>query len=149
MERNRDQVISGVRQLLTEVHQGFHYDCIPSHKRLKNGEVYPLADFSEEAVKTHKEIFDNPAVFPYPDFTKQFILHRDASYTGSVAVLSQIDTANNETPIAFCIRTLCKAERPYSVTRNELLALLDAAQHFRVYLYGRKLVARTDHSSIL
>ena len=87
------------------------------------------------------ELFENAVVLPYPDFTNHLILDTGASDTGIGAVLSLIDTSTKERPIAFYSRTLSKAERRYSVMRKELLALVVAVQHYRVYLYGRNFVA--------
>ena len=46
------------------------------------------------------------------------------------------------------VRSLPKAERRYSVTRQELLAVVTALKHFHHYLYGRKFLVRTDHGSL-
>lgn len=35
-----------------------------------------------------------------------------------------------------------------TVTRKELLALVFACKHFRHYLYGHKVMVRTDHSAL-
>ena len=49
--------------------------------------------------------------------------------------------------IAYGSRALTKAERKYYATRRELLALVWGVHHFRLYLYGRRFIARTDHNS--
>ncbi|MCG8048997.1 MAG: RNase H-like domain-containing protein, partial [Candidatus Thiodiazotropha endolucinida] len=63
------------------------------------------------------------------------------------AVISQkID--GEEHAIAYASRTLTKSERSYCVTRKELLALVTYVKHFKHYLYGKKFLVRTDHSSL-
>ena len=49
---------------------------------------------------------------------------------------------------AYASRSLTKAERRYSVTRQELLAVVTFMHHFRHYLLGKHFVLRTDHSSL-
>ena len=46
-------------------------------------------------------------------------------------------------------RVLSKAERRYSVTRKEMLAVVSFLHHFRPYLLSRQFTLRTDHGSLL
>eukprot|EP00731_Ephydatia_muelleri_P034670 Em0071g11a len=71
----------------------------------------------------------------------------NASATGVGAVLSQVINGH-ERAVAYASRALTKPERRYCTTRQEMLALVWAAQHFRAYLYGRSFQARTDHQSL-
>ena len=50
--------------------------------------------------------------------------------------------------VAYASRCLSKSERKYCVTRKELLAVIHFIKYFRHYLYGRKFIIRTDHSSL-
>ncbi|GFX68092.1 retrovirus-related Pol polyprotein from transposon opus [Trichonephila clavipes] len=63
-----------------------------------------------------------------PNFTEQFNLFTDASGAGIGAVLNQ-----NHRPIAFASRTLNKAERNYTVTERECLAVIWALNKFKTY----------------
>ena len=53
-----------------------------------------------------------------------------------------------ERVIAYYSRAMSRPERNYCVTHKELLAMLSAVSHFHPYLYGRKFLVRTDHSSL-
>ena len=67
------------------------------------------------------------------------------SYLG--AVLSQI-IAGQERVVAYASKTLAKTERKYRATCHEMLALVWATHHFRLYLYGCRFVLCTDHSAL-
>lgn len=69
----------------------------------------------------------------YPDFQKQFIVSCDASGMAIGYVLSQIGDDNKEHVIAYGVRALSNTEKSYSVTEQEMLALISAIDHFRVY----------------
>ncbi|KRX63101.1 Retrovirus-related Pol polyprotein from transposon [Trichinella sp. T9] len=71
----------------------------------------------------------------------------DASGDGLGAVLSQKD-GSKERVVAYASRSLTKPERRYCVTRREMLRLVCALREFRPYLYGQRVLVRTDHSCL-
>ena len=72
----------------------------------------------------------------------------DASNDAVGAVLSQV-TDGAEHPVYFHSRVLKDAERAYSVTEREALAVVVAVVKFRPYILGRTTVVRTDHIPIM
>ena len=50
-----------------------------------------------------------------------------------------------ELPVAFYSRQLRGAEKNYSVTELEFLAIVSAVRHFEYFLYGRSVTIYTDH----
>ena len=83
-----------------------------------------------------------------PDFEKQFTIQTDASNTGLAAVLFQ-EIDGVEHPIAFDSKTRTSAQRNYTVTEQECLAVLFGIEKFRQFVEGTKFRVITDHHSLL
>jgi hypothetical protein len=64
-------------------------------------------------------------VLAYPNFTKPCEIYTDASTTQSGAVITQ-----GNRPIAFFSRKLSKVPSKYSVTKIELLAIVETLKEF-------------------
>ena len=64
-------------------------------------------------------------------------------------MLSQEHDDGFEHVVAYANQALSKAERKYSGSRKELLAVVSFLHYFRPYLLGRRFKLRTDHSSLL
>ena len=52
-------------------------------------------------------------------------------------------------PVAFYSRQLRAAEKRYSATELEALAILSAVAHFSHFLFGREFVVYTDHKALV
>ena len=84
-----------------------------------------------------------------PQMDRSFILSTDTSGIGLGAVLSQKDSLGEERPVAFFSWGLNRAERNYSVTELECLAVVEAVKHFSFYLESKPFKVVTDHRSFL
>lgn len=72
--------------------------------------------------------------FATPDYDKDFLLDTDASAVALRAVLSQVHICNGkeeERPIYFYSRSFSPAERNYSTTEREGLAVVAAVRRIR------------------
>ena len=78
-----------------------------------------------------------------PSFQYPFILELDASAYGLGAVLAQ-EYEGKKFVIAYASRILSPAERNYSSTEREALAIVWATKHFRPYIEGMEILIRTD-----
>ena len=76
-----------------------------------------------------------------------FILDSDASDVGLLAVLSQVQ-CSKERVLAYAARALSVAQRNYSTTRKEQLALVWGTNHYETFLYGRQFLARDNLSAL-
>ena len=79
-----------------------------------------------------------------PDMSQPFYLQTDACQSGIGAVLQQEKNGGRDT-IAFYSKKLNRAQQHYSATELELFALTQACQHFKIYLFGSKVMVETDH----
>ncbi|GFY27942.1 transposon Tf2-11 polyprotein [Trichonephila clavipes] len=88
-------------------------------------------------------IITSPSFKDHLDHLTQFNLFTDASGVGIGAVLQQ-----NQKPIAFASRTLNKAERNYTVTERECLAVIWALNKFKTYFGPLPVKVITDHAAL-
>ena len=116
----------------------------PLHKLLKKDTAFNWSAECERTFCALKEKLISSPVLAFPDFTRPFFLHTDASGTGVGALLSQ-DNDGCLKPIAFASRSLTPAESRYPVIEQEALAMIFGLQYFRTYIYGKPFTIATDH----
>ena len=80
----------------------------------------------------------------YPDWTIPFEIHTDASDFQLGAVLSQ-----RGKPLAFFSRKLNSAQKNYTVTEKELLAIVECLKQFRNIVYGFPVKVYSDHKNLV
>jgi hypothetical protein len=71
-------------------------------------------------------------VLAYPDFTKPFEIYTNASTKQLGAVITQ-----ENRPIAFFSQKLSGAQSKYTVTKLELLAIVETLKEFNGMLWGQ------------
>ena len=120
----------------------------PPHSLTKKGVQFEWSHKCQEAFQELKDRLSSAPVLSYPSFEKDFIVETDASVEGIGAVLSQMQEDKLLHPVAFASRTLTPAERNYSITELETLAVVWSLSHFHSYLYGHAVVVYTDHSAV-
>ena len=133
--------------------KNFAFIADPIHKLMggKKGEVHkivwnPEAQLAFEQLK--KALTEAP-VMRCPDYSKTFYLHCDASGKAIGAMIAQMsDDDGKEHPIAYFSKSLSCAERNYSATERELLAVLRSIQHYKHHLDGAHFKVYSDHSSL-
>ena len=97
--------------------------------------------------KCKKLILSNNVLELY-DPEKPIILTTDASPYGVGAVLSHL-VNGVEKPVMFASSSLSPAEKNYSQTHREALAILFGLKKFHNYLYGNSFTIYTDHHQAL
>ncbi|GFW83233.1 retrovirus-related Pol polyprotein from transposon 297 [Trichonephila clavipes] len=96
---------------------------------------------AQKAFDAVKAVITKAPVLKLPDFKKHFELFTDASSMWVGAVLNQ-----EQRPVVFASRTLSAADRNYTVTERECLAVVWALNKFRTYLGSLPIKVITDHT---
>ena len=115
----------------------------------------PLSSLTSVKVKwkwlpEHQEAFDQlkaliakETLLTFPDFSKEFEIHTDASKLQLGACISQ-----DGKPVAFYSRKLNHAQTRYTTTERELLSIVETLKEFRNILLGQKIKVHTDHENL-
>ena len=135
---------------------GYYRELVPKFAEIADPlyrQVHTLelvwTDDLNSAFEQLKRAITSEKIVRIADPQLPFILQTDASSVAIGAVLLQFFAdANRELPVAFYSRALSQTERRYSTYEKEMLAVVKATEHFRVYLLGRSYTLRTDHSPI-
>jgi len=117
----------------------------PLTELLKKNAPFEWNQRTEDAFVSLKETTE--PLLQYLDFTRPFVLTTDASNEALGAILSQ-GPIGQDLSIAYASRTLNTAERNYSTTEKELLAILWVCKQYRPYLYGKKFTIVTGHKPL-
>ena len=99
----------------------------------------------------HQIAFDNvkatikrDVVLAYPDDSQEFEIYTDALSKQLGAVITQ-----SNKHIAFFSRKLTEMQQHYSVTKIELLAIVETLKEFKGMLWGQRLKVYTDHKNLI
>ncbi|GJS13830.1 putative nucleotidyltransferase, ribonuclease H [Tanacetum coccineum] len=142
--------VKAVRSFLG--HAGFYRRLIkdfsiisrPMTKLLEKDVVFDFNKECIEAFKSLKEKLTNAPIMVSPDWSQPFELMCDASDFVVGAVHGQQE-GKHFRPIHFASKTLNNAQKNYTVTEKELLAVVFVIDKFRSYLVLSKTVVFTDH----
>ncbi len=117
-------------------------------KKLKKDINFEWTPECQESLDILKEKMVTAPILVFPDWSKEFHVHVDASSISLGIVLAQSGKGNIDHPIAFVGRKLSTIEKNYNTTKMEGLAMVYALQKFRHYLLGSHFKMFTDHSTL-
>ena len=116
--------------------------------RLLQKEVDFEFDFAcKEAFDKLKGMLTTAPIIQAPDWTLPFELMCDASDYAVGAVLGQ-RVGRFPHVIYYASTTLGDAQKNYSTTEKEMLAVVFALEKFRSYLLGTKVIVYSDHAAL-
>lgn len=148
------KTVKEVRRLMGMV--GFYKQFIPNYSTV----LAPITDLlkkcktriiwteeADKALNEIKSILTSPPVLANPDFGLQFVIESDASLVAAGAVLVQYQDGIRR-PIAFFSKKFSSAQKKYSATERECLAVILAIEKFRHYVEGTQFKVVTDAQSL-
>ena len=119
----------------------------PLHDLTKKALKFRWTDECQAAFERLKSALIQAPILGYPDFTLPFDLYVDASDEALGMVLGQVQNGR-EVVISYSGRKLLPAEKNYSVTEREALAVVAGIKYFQPYVYGRRFTVHTDHNAV-
>nr|XP_016493968.1 PREDICTED: uncharacterized protein LOC107813241 [Nicotiana tabacum] len=145
--------VKGVRSFLG--HAGFYRRFIkdfskvvnPLCKLLEKDAKYVFDEKCMEAFELLKQKLTTTPIITAPNWSLPFELMCDASDVAVGAVLGQRINKMFH-PVYYASKTMNEAQRNYTVTEKELLAIVFAMEKFRPYLMGAKVIIHTDHAAL-
>jgi hypothetical protein len=104
----------------------------------------------QQAFNEIKAAISKEPTLKHPDKSKPYFLETDASGAAMGAVLSQRQVDGRLHPIAFMSSSFSLAELNYDTHDKELLAIIRAFEHWRIFLEGTKetVTVFTDHKNL-
>lgn len=123
----------------------------PLHDLEKKDTVFQWGHSQQEAFDKIKAAVTTAPVLAHPDPAKPYIVETDASNYAYGAILSQKQAGGKEHPVAFLSKSLSPAERNYDIYDKEMLAVVKALEHWKMYLQGTEdpLGIITDHKNLV
>ncbi|GBN09022.1 Transposon Tf2-6 polyprotein [Araneus ventricosus] len=113
----------------------------------KKNKTWTWGEPERKAFESLKKMLISPPVLSQPDGSKPFIIRTDASSYALGAVLIQGEKPE-EHVIEYASRLLSSAERNYSTTEREALAVVWALEKFRGYVENQEIIIASDHQPL-
>lgn len=145
--------VKGVRSFLG--HAGFYRRFIKDFskvvnllcKLLEKDAKYVFDEKCMETFKLLKQKLTPTPIITAPNWSLPFELMCNASDVAVGAVLGQRINKMFHS-VYYASKTMNEAQRNYTVTEKELLAIVFAIEKFRPYLMGAKVIIHTDHAAL-
>jgi hypothetical protein len=119
----------------------------PMCRLLQKDAQFDFDESCKEAFDILKEKLCSSPIIKPPDWSLPFEIMCDASGSSVGAVLGQ-RVGKDPHVIYYASKTLDEAQRNYTTTEKELLAIVYALEKFRSYLVGTKVVVFSDHAAL-
>ena len=126
---------------------GFATMANPLYTMLKKDAPFEWAQARVQAFEALKTALVSAPCLHAPNHRLPFILQTDASGVGISGVLSQ-NVDGEEHPVGYVSRQLNKAERNYTATEWECLAVVWSIGQFESFLIDKPFTIVTDHSAL-
>jgi hypothetical protein len=131
--------------------RGFAHLARPLNELTRKDAEWTWEEQQQKAFDELKRRVTTEPMLAHPILTDPFELEVDVSGFAMGAVLLQKKEDSKKHPIAYYSKTLSAAERNYDIYDLELLAIVNAMDHWRPYLAGspHKIIIYSDHQNLL
>ena len=119
----------------------------PLNRLLQKRSRWAWTEEAQAAFETLRHQLVTALVLTCPDFNRPCVFQTDASQNGLGVVLTQ-NHGDQERVVAYASRTLNAAEKNYTVTEKECLAVVWGIRKMRPYLEGYAFTVLTDHQAL-
>ena len=110
---------------------------------------FKWCEHHEKAFRHTKKQVMKATMLSYPDFTRKFLIYTDASKKQIGAVIFQLrDDGTFGPPVAYFSKTLSETQKRYTVTEQELLAIVQTLFKHKNLLFGQDIEIFTDHKNL-
>ena len=144
---NRSQILPRPVLLLPRYVKKFADITRPLHKASEINSPFLWTPEAQDAFETLQRKLMSTPNLALPSMKESFILYTDPSMTAIGAVLSPAQDVQ-ERAVCCASKPFSKAQTKYSVTKRELLAVVNVTRLFRHYLLGRQFKMVTDRSAL-
>lgn len=135
---------------------GWYHKFVPDFSKIaqplidlqKKGIPFVWNQKCQHAFDQLKTCLTSPPVLGHPNPDLPFYLYTDASNTGLGAVLTQKENNERKLVLAYASRTLNRAEKNYTATEKECLAIIWALERWQHFLEPKLFAVITDHSAL-
>jgi hypothetical protein len=140
------QEFLGMCVYLQRYHAMYAQIVAPLYLLLKKHIRCKWTDIQTKAFEQTKLLFLEGVLF-HPILGERFFMETDSSSYGLGALIYQLGPEGERRLISCASRTLKSAERNYSVSEQELLAIVFGLSKFRYFIAYSPLTIRTDHKA--
>ena len=146
--------VSGVRSILghtgwyREAMEGYAKLALPLTNLTKKNVTFKWTPECQQAFDALKVKLASAPVLVPPNWDVPFHVYCDASAVAVGSALCQPFEGGRDRPIAFASRQLTAAERNYTTTEREALAMVYSVKKFRHYLLLNPVVFYVDHMAL-
>ncbi|PZC76249.1 hypothetical protein B5X24_HaOG204855 [Helicoverpa armigera] len=126
----------------------YSHMTVPFCQMLQKGTAWKWTPEVDRLFEAVKDAFIETVVLIHPDTDRIYYLQTGSSGEGVAGCLYQLDDENNERVIGFCNKALSRPEQQWTVSEQQLWAVVYGLKKFETYLRGSRVVIRTDHRNL-